>query len=111
MHIPHSGSLLPGLCDYAIDRHFCNGVSKVTPSESLVARVFEDSGGFLVIVISSDQQSTMVHHRDPPASGQSLRPRHTSVTRYVQIRILINMTADGPVSYDNPRGRILCRTK
>ena len=105
--LPDCGSLLSRLCDYPIHCHISLSISVAAPTQSLVTGVEEHTGRLLVVVISSHQKSTMVHHCDTIATIECLSPRHTTITRYVQVRIFAELRANGPMSYDNSRGRIL----
>ena len=109
--LPDCGSLLSRFCDYPIHCHISLSISVAAPTQSLVAGVEEHTGRLLVVVISSYQQSTMVHHCDTIATIECLSPRYTTITRYVQVRVFAKLRANGPMSYDNSRGRILQRNR
>ena len=105
--LPDCGGLLPRLCDYSIDCHISLRVGVAAPAESLVAGVEEGTRRLLVVVVSSYQQSTMVHHCDTIATVECLSPGYTTISRYVQVRIFAKLRANGSMSYNNARGRIL----
>ena len=111
VNLPYCGGLLPRFSDDSVYCHSSCSVSIIPPIQPLITRILQYTGSLSVVVISSHQQSTMVHHCDTIATVECLSPGHTTITRYVQVRVFSKLRTNGPMSYDNSRGRCLHKTK
>ena len=67
--IPDCGCLLSRFSDDSIYCHISRNIRVAIPVEPLITRVLQHTRSFLMVVISSYQQSTMVRHCDTIATS------------------------------------------